>query len=289
MNIIVCVKQVAQIYVQSGYDPSTNALVSDGLVYILNPYDEFAVGAAVRQREKAGAGTVSVITIGPSRAEDALRWCLALGADEAVHVVNPGTESPDTWTTALILADLIKQMKFDLLLFGQKAIDDEMGQVGTFVAELLNLPLVTAVTDIDLTGAGTFKVQRALERGDREEVTCPLPAAFTMEKTSAHPKYPTLPAKKTAREKTIRQIDLHSLGSFPIVSKMVTLRLAPPKIKPKRILAPDSDLSDADRMKFIMTGGMGNKQGGTVGGNPEKIVSSIIDFLKEKKLLKTQF
>jgi hypothetical protein len=70
---------------------------------------------------------------------------------------------------------------------------------------------------------------------------------------------------------------------------MVTLRLAQPKVKPKKILAPDSAMSDADRMKFIMTGGMGNKKGGTVGGNAEKIVSSIIDFLKEKMLLKAQF
>lgn len=287
MNIIVCIKQVAQIYVQSGFDPSTNSLVSDGLVYILNPYDEFAVGAAVIQREKAGAGMVTVITIGPSRAEDALRWCLALGADEAVHVLNPGTESPDAWTTASILAGLIEQMEYDLLLFGKKAIDDEMGQVGPFVAELLNLPMVTAVADIDSTSAGKFKLQRVLERGDREEVTCRLPAAFTMERTSARPKYPTLPAKNAARKKPIRQIDLHSLGSLPTVSKMVTLRLAPPKIKPKKILAPDSELSDADRMKFVMTGGMGNKQGGTVGGNPEKIVSCIVDFLREKKFLKT--
>ena len=289
MKIIVCVKQIAQIYIQSGYDLTTKAMVSDGLVYILNPYDEFAVGEAIRQREKAGDGAVTLITVGHSRAEDALRWCLALGADEAIHVLTPGAESLDSWTTASILANLIKPMEYDLLLFGKKAMDDEMGQVGTFVAELLNLPLVTAVIDIDLTSAKKFRVQRALERGDREEVTCPLPAAFTMEKTLTRTKYPTLPARKAAREMPIRQIDMHSLGPFPTLPKMVTLRLAQPKVKPKKILAPDSAMSDADRMKFIMTGGMGNKKGGTVGGNAEKIVSSIIDFLKEKMLLKAQF
>ena len=67
---------------------------------------------------------------------------------------------------------------------------------------------------------------------------------------------------------------------------MVITRLAPPKPRPKKVLAPASDMSEAERMKFIMTGGMGNKKGGTVGGNPEQIVSGIIDFLKEKKVVR---
>ncbi|MBW2624209.1 MAG: electron transfer flavoprotein subunit beta/FixA family protein [Deltaproteobacteria bacterium] len=286
MNSIVCVKQVASIYLQSGYDPKTKGIVSNGLVYLLNPYDEIAVEEALQQKEKSGEGEVTAITIGPARAEDALRWCLALGVDKAVHVVNQGTETLSPWETASILTNIIKDLEYDLLFFGKKAIDDEMGQVGTFVAELLDLPLVTAMTEIELLNEGRARVQRSLERGNREEVACPVPAVFTVDKTLNRPRYPTFPDRKAAETKPIQQIEITAAASDPTLPKIVTTRLAPPKLRPKKMLAPDSDMSEADQMKFIMTGGVGKKKGGAVGGDPQQIVSSIIDFLKEKNFIK---
>jgi electron transfer flavoprotein beta subunit len=285
MNSIVCVKQVASIYLQNGYDPKTKDIVSDGLVYMLNPYDEIAVEEALRQKEKSGEGEVTVITIGPARAEDALRWCLALGADNAMHVLHHGPETLSPWNTASILTSIIKGLEYDLLFFGRKAIDDEMGQVGTFVAELLDLPLVTAVTAIELMNGGQARVQRSLERGNREEAACPIPAVFTVDRTLNRPRYPTFPARKAARTKPIQRIEMESAASDPTLPNMVTTRLAPPKLRPKKMLAPDSGMSEADQMKFIMTGGMDKKKGGAVGGDPKQIVSSIIDFLKEKKVV----
>jgi len=287
MKIIVGVKQVAHIYIQNGYDPNTKDIVRDGLVYILNPYDEVAVEEAIRQREKAGQGEVTVITVGPSRAEEILRWCLALGANEAIHLVDENSKNLDPWSTASILADRIKGLEYDLLLFGKKALDDEMGQVGILVAELLGLPVVTSIAEMDLTGQGKARILRSLERGNREEVLCPLPAVFTVDRALNRPRYPTLPARKAAREKEIRRINLQPLESSAAGPEMVITRLAPPKLRPKKVLAPDSDMSDAERMKFIMTGGLGNKKGGAVAGDPEKIVSGIIDFLKEKKVIRS--
>jgi electron transfer flavoprotein beta subunit len=285
MKIIVCVKQVACITIQNGVDPKTKDIVSDGLVYILNPYDEIAIEEAMRQKEKADEGEVTAITIGPARAEDALRWCLALGVDKAVHVVDDKNANLDSWATASILADLIKAMEYDLLLFGKKAIDDEMGQVGIFVAELLNLPVVTAVTQIESMNADGAKVLRALERGNREEITCPIPAVFTVEKMLNRPRYPTLPARKASQTKSIQQIDIQSFPAHPNEAKIVIDRLAPPRPRPKRILAPGSHLSAADKIKFVMAGGLSQKKGGAVGGDPKEIVSSILDFLKEKKVI----
>lgn len=285
MNSIVCIKQVASIYLQTGYDPKTKGIVSNGLVYLLNPYDEIAVEEALRQKEKSGEGEVTVITIGPARAEDALRWCLALGADKALHVVNQGTDSLSPWHTASILTGIIKDMEYDLLFFGRKAIDDEMGQVGTFVAELLGLPLVTAVAEIELVPGGRARVQRSLERGNREELMCPVPAVFTVDKALNRPRYPTFPARKAAAAKSIQRIEMESVATDPSLPKIETTRLAPPKLRPKKMLAPDSNMSAADQMKFIMTGGMDKKKGGAVGGDPKQIVSSIIDFLKEKNVV----
>jgi electron transfer flavoprotein beta subunit len=285
MKIIVCVKQVARITIQNGFDPNTKDIVSEGLIYILNPYDEIATEEAIRQKEKADEGEVTVITIGPSRAEDALRWCLALGADKAVHVLEDNSRNLDSWGTASILADLIKGMEYDLLLFGKKAIDDEMGQVGIFVAELLQLPVVTAVTQIESVDADRAKALRALERGNREEISCPMPAVFTVEKMLNRPRYPTFSARKAAQTKSIQQIDIQSFPAYTTDTKMVIHRLAPPKPRPKRILAPDSHLSAADKIKFVMAGGMSKKKGGAVGGDPKQIVSTILDFLIEKKVI----
>lgn len=286
MKIIVCVKQVANIYIQNGYDPNTNDIVSEGLVYIINPYDEIAVEEAIKQKEKAGQGSVTVITLGPSRADESLRWCLALGADEAIHVIDERTEYLDPWNTASVLTDLIRDREYDFLLFGKKALDDEMGQVGTFVAGLLNLPVVTSITELEVITPNKVKLQRALERGNREEVLCSLPAVFTVEKALNRPRYPTFPARKNAKVKPIQQIIMQTQAANPTGGKMEYISMAPPKLKPKRVLAPDSNMSDADKMKFIMTGGMGNKKGGSIGGDPEQIVSGIIDFLKEKNVIR---
>lgn len=289
MNSIVCVKQIPRIYIQNGYSPKTRGIVSDGLVYILSPYDEIAVEAAIRQKEIAGKGEVTVITIGPSRAEGALRWCLSMGADKAIHILNDNEDALDPWSTASILADTIKGMDYDLLLFGKKAMDDEMGLVGTFVGELLGLPVVTAVTRIGLTETGGAKLQRALERGNREEMVCPIPAVFTVDQKLNRPRYPTFPARKAAKTASIQQIDTDSLTTHTPPGQIEVVRLAAPRVRPKKILAPDSNMSADDQLKFIMTGGMGKKKGGSVAGDPKQMASGIIDFLKEKGVIESHF
>jgi len=284
MKIIVCVKQVARIYLQDGYDPKTKDIVTDGLVYILNPYDENAVEEALRQKEKTGMGEVTVITIGPSRAEEILRWCLSLGVDSAIHVVNDTAENHDPWVIASDLAGLIREMDYDLLFFGRMAIDDELGQIGTFTAELLDTPVITAVAEIESIADGKVRVKRALERGNRERVTCMLPAALTIDKTVNQPRYPTFPARKAAKVKAITKIDINSIPAQQERNKIVT-RFAAPKLRPKKMLTPDSSMTAAERMKFVMMGGMVQKKGDTVAGDPKQIVSGIIDFLKEKKVI----
>jgi len=285
MKFIVCVKQVASIYIKNGYDIKTKDIVSDSLVYVLNPYDEIAVEEAIRQADRFDDGEVTVISIGPKRTEEALRWSLAMGATQAVHVVQEINERLDPWTTAAVLAGIIKEMDYYALFFGKIAIDDNMGQVGTLVAELLNLPVVTSVTNIDLTDTEKARVRRALGRGNQEEVVCAMPAVFTVEKTLNHPRYPTFPDRKAAKKKSVQEIALEVPTAHPAGTEMEMVRLGPPKLKPKKMLAPDSNMSEADRMKFVMMGGMDQKKGGAVGGDPKQIVTSIVEFLEEKKII----
>ncbi len=206
-----------------------------------------------------------------------------MGADRAVHVLEENTGSLDPWRTASILSEIIGDMDYDILFFGKKSLDDEMGQVGTFVGELLALPVVTAITRIEPPAAGRAQVQRALDKGDREAVTCSVPAVFTVDQKLNRPRYPTFPARKASKTAPIQQVGAATLAAAADNRmRLEQVRLAAPKLRPKKMLAPDSNLSEADQLKFIMTGGMGKKKGAAVGGDPKQIASGIIDFLREK-------
>lgn len=286
MKIIACIKQVASFYVHNGVDARTRELVTDGFEYIVNPYDEVAVEEAIRMKERLGDGEVTVITYGPGRATKALRWCLAMGADHAIHIHDETPSLSDPWRVSEALAHVIEERDYDLLLCGRIAIDDHMGQVGFYVGERLQVPVVAGVSEIKLIpGERRAAVLRALDRGNREALACPLPALFTVDKSLNRPRYPTLSGRQIAKRKRIERI-VPGQQSRPLSDpKLCTEGIAPPKIKPKKILSPDNNLSAAGRMQFVMSGGMEKKSGGKLGGDPANLAKGIFDFLKEKKMV----
>jgi len=137
MKILVLVKQVPDTATQVKISSDPKAIDTAGITWIVSPYDEFAVEEALRIKEKRGQGEVVTVSLGPARVKEALRSCLAMGADRAVHLLDPAWESADTIMTARALAAVIKQEQPALALFGRQAIDDDMGAVGAAVAELL--------------------------------------------------------------------------------------------------------------------------------------------------------
>src|SRR5690606_21464448 len=150
VKIAVCVKRVpdteARIRVASGgaeIDPS-------GVKFVVNPYDEFAVEAALRHREAAGEGAVTAISVGGAECAETLRAVLAMGADDAVLLRSD--ERPEGLAVARALAAALEGGGYDLILFGLKAIDDDLQAVGPMVAELLRIPAVTAVTEFRVEG-----------------------------------------------------------------------------------------------------------------------------------------
>jgi len=289
MNIIVCVKQVSIITTRSGIDPATNRLLPGELVYTLNPHDEAAVEEALVIREKNG-GTVTLLTLGPPRAEEALRWCLAMGADEAIHVVDKASPEMNPHVVSNILVGVIRELEYDLILFGKLAIDDEMGSTGTFVAESLNLPVVTSVVRIDLhPGERGAVLHRSLGKGDREVVECCLPAVFTVDMQINRPRYPTLNGRRTAERREIRAIRGNEEEGMRFGQERIPtveiLRLASPKIRPKKILAPGENDSVARRMQWILSGGAAQKKGERITGGGDKLAEGIMEFLVERSFI----
>jgi electron transfer flavoprotein beta subunit len=292
VNIVVCVKPVPDVSIIS-LDPNTGLIDSDDLVYIINPYDVVAVEEAVRIKESDGASQVTLISVAPPATKRLLRRCSAIGADETRLLWDSRFDNSDSYATGVILAKAIGSLQYDLILCGQKAIDTEAGQVGSVIAERLGLPLASRVAKIDVSPDGKkVNVESKLEKGNRAKVEITLPALLTVEVDLNEPRYASLPSLMTGLRKDIKEYDLKALGlSYnevgPEGAKTRTVALAPPRPRPKKVFTPDSHLSAEERLRLIMSGGVTQKQGDLLEGDPGNIASSVVKFLSEQKLLPT--
>lgn len=238
MNILVLVKQVPDTEAQIKISPDGKKIVSEGVKFIINPYDEYAIEEALRIKEKLGTGTVTVLSLGPPRVKEALRNCLALGADQAIHLVHENGNEPDSYGAIFLLAQKIKTLPHDLILCGNKAIDDDMSQVGGGVAELLGLPFVSLVTKLEVDPQKKSVVLQRQIEGGLEKIECPLPALLSAQKGLNEPRYASLAGMMKAKKKEIEEIkieDLVSGGEIARKTEIVKLDEPPPR-RPGRIL-----------------------------------------------------
>ena len=213
MKILVFVKQV----------PDTEALVEAAGAaalkveekFQLNFFDSLAIEEALRIKEKHG-GTVTAVTVGPERANEALRTCLALGADAVYRIWDAAlqpvitTAVSDSLAVARVLAAAAKKLGFDLIICGKQALDDDAAAVGVMAAALLDIPFVTAVRSVAL--AGEKIVVTKTQSGAMVEIACRLPALITAEKGLNEPRQPqVIRVMKAARAK-IEVMDFAALG-----------------------------------------------------------------------------
>ncbi|NQU17942.1 MAG: electron transfer flavoprotein subunit beta/FixA family protein, partial [Candidatus Saganbacteria bacterium] len=212
MDIIVCIKQVPDT-TEVKINPETNTLVREGVPSIVNPFDENAVEAALKLKEQYG-GKVTVITMGPPQAKEALKQVLAMGADEVLLISDRAFAGSDTWATSYTLAQAIKKIgSFDLILCGKQAIDGDTAQVGPGIAEWLNIPQVTFAVKIMLETChgmsvpNKAKVERMLEE-ENEIVETPLPAVLTVVKQINEPRMPSLRGMMKAKKAEIKTMTL---------------------------------------------------------------------------------
>jgi electron transfer flavoprotein beta subunit len=229
MKIAVCVKRVPDSETRVKIAPDGRSLDEAGVKFILNPYDEFAVEEALRRRERAGAGEVVVISLGPPQAQETIRTALAMGADRGV-LLQTDRVPPDGLEVARALAAELKDGAYDLILFGKMAIDDYNHQVGPMVAELLALPSVTSVSRLEIAG-GTGTAEREIE-GGVEVVEFPLPAVLTTDKGLNEPRYPALKGIMAAKKKPL-EVKPVSLGAGGLELVAMTL---PPERQAGRIV-----------------------------------------------------
>jgi len=240
MKIAVCVKQVPATDTRLTLHASGKAIEYADVTMVLNPYDEYAVEAALRLKEAHGGETV-VITLGPEKAAEALRTCLAMGVDRAIHVTTDEVTGADSWSVARALAEVLKKDVYDVIVFGKQAVDDDNGAVGIQTAECLGLPHVSAVVGIHIAPdmrRGTF--EREVE-GGIDVVESSLPVVLTAQKGLNEPRYPSLPGIMKAKTKPMEKVSGDSwLGDPTVVWEGIAL---PPPRQSGRVVTGDADSS----------------------------------------------
>lgn len=213
MHVVVCIKQVPDAR-SVRIDPETCTLVRQGVESIVNPHDWYALEAGLRFRD-ANGGRVTVITMGPPQAEEALREVLALGADDAVLLSDRAFAGADTWATSLTLARAVNKLApVDLVVCGKQAIDGDTAQVGPELAAHLNLPYATYVRKLQLLNGKEFRAERLTDAGC-EVVEMPLPAVITVVREIGDPRMPGLKHKMRASKQEIPVFGAADLGLRP--------------------------------------------------------------------------
>lgn len=194
MHFVVCLKQVPDSS-EVRIDPQTNTLMREGVPSIINPYDAHALEEAIRLKERVG-GKVTIITMGPPQAKEALKKAMSFGADRAILLSDRAFAGSDSLATAYILSRVIEKIQesepVDLVLTGKEAIDGDTAQTGPGIATRLNFPQLTYVIKVTNIDQDSITVHRKLESG-REVVQAKLPALLTVEKDLNDLSYATLP------------------------------------------------------------------------------------------------
>lgn len=260
MDIIVCVKQVPDTN-EVKIDPKTGTLIRDGVPSIINPEDKTALEAALRLKEEVG-GKVTVLSMGPKQAEDALREALAMGADETILVSDRAFAGADTLATSYTLAKSIEKIgRFDVIFCGRQAIDGDTAQVGPEIAEQLGIPQISYVKEI-VYKEDYLEVKRALEDGYAVVVT-PLPALLTVVSELNEPRYPSVKGIVDAFKK---EITVWTVNDLPVEKGKLGLEGSPTQVV--KTFSPTRQ-----------------RAGEVLQGNASEVVVSLVDRLKQRHLV----
>jgi len=195
-------------------DPKTNTLVREGVKSIVNPFDTYALEEGVRLKERYG-GKVTVITMGPPQAEEALRETISLGADEAVLLSDRAFAGSDTWATSYVLSKAIARIaNYDIIICGRQTLDGDTGQVGPELSEMLKIPFVSYVSKVEEIKDKYIRVQRMIEEG-HDVIETTLPAVITVVKEINVPRLPSLRGSMKAKTAKIPVWTAADIGAEP--------------------------------------------------------------------------
>jgi len=213
MNIVVCVKHVPDAQAERTFNASDNTTDRENVDGLLSELDEYAVEEALKIVE-AGEGEVTVLTVGPDAAADAIKKSLQMGADKGVHVNDDAIHGSDAIATSLVLAEAIRKIgDVDLVITGMASTDGTMGVVPVMLAERLGLPAVTLASELTVEGTtgGSVTIRRDGD-ASTQTITATLPALVSVTDQINEPRYPSFKGIMAAKKKPVEQWTLADLG-----------------------------------------------------------------------------
>jgi electron transfer flavoprotein beta subunit len=254
VNIVVCVKHIPDPNVPGEMDG--NRLKRDGVQGVLDPGDEFGVEAGLQLKE-ASEGEVTLVSMGPATAQEAVKRGLSMGADKGVIVTDDSLQGADALVTARVLAAAIKRNEFDLVIAGVESTDGYTGTLAATLAELLGLPQVTFAKAIE-TKDGALRINRQTADG-YHVVETPLPALISVTAGVNEPRYASFKGIMAAKKKPVEQLTVADLG------------LAPDDVAVKQNIAELTPAEERKAGEVIQDDGTG--------------AARIAEFLKEAKVI----
>ena len=262
MKIVVTVKLVPDTNAEKRIDSGTKRLLRTGIETVLNPFDEYAIEAALQIKEKRNDGsTVTIFSMAPDSGKEIVRKALAMGADDGVMLSDAKLEGSDVRSTAFAMASALKNVGFDLILCGTQSTDAITGEVPGMLAEYLGVPGLTYVRKLEVEGT-MLRAQRETETGYLD-ITVDGPAVVSVTKSINEPRYPSLKGIMGAKKKEIKVLSLADAGATQAVgsdgAKTEVVDVATPAVRSKGKVVTVAD----------------GAEGATV----------IVGFLKEKKLI----
>lgn len=227
MKILVPIKRVPDYQAKIKVKADGSGIETDGIKWIINPFDEIAVEEALRIKERGEATEIVVMCIGPDDCTAQLRNALALGADRATHVTHTG--ELDSNLASLAIAEIYKKEAAGLIILGKQAIDSDAGQTGQLCAVRLGLPQACFASKVTL-GAGTATVTREVD-GGLETIKIPLPAIISTDLRLNEPRYATLPNQMKAKKKPLETVTLADLLAGRDLKPQVKIHIMKPPAK----------------------------------------------------------
>lgn len=231
MKILVCISNVPDTTTKITFTDNNTQFNTNGVQFILNPYDEIALSRAIELTE-GGKGTVTVINVGEVNTEATVRKALAIGADDAVRI---NAKPHDAWYVAYQIAEYVKQNPFDLILTGRESIDYNGSKVAGMLGELLDIPSVSIIKKLDIDGdKGT--VEREIE-GGKEILVIPFPFVAGTAEGAAEPRIPNMRGIMSARTKPLKVVEPVDIKTF---SEILSYEVPAPRGQVKLVPADDS-------------------------------------------------
>jgi electron transfer flavoprotein beta subunit len=255
MNSIVCLKEVPDT--ETRIEVREGKIVEEGIQYVVNPYDEYALEEALKWQEARG-GKVTLLSLGPERARESILKGLAMGADEVYHLSDAAFQGGDAYATAKGLAAAIQKLGgADVIFCGKQAVDDDNAAVGIMLAEMLDLPHVSVVTSLEIAEDGqSARTEREIE-GGKEVVETPLPAVITAQKGLNEPRYPSFRGIRQARSKPFTQwapadvgVEASDVGAAGTMLHIVSIN-PPPDRPPGRIIPGEPAEAAAEVVRLL--------------------------------------